>query len=183
MADPARLDDTAVGGRLTRINELLERLEAVPGPTAQDALAAVRALTEVYGEALARVLDHADPAAAGAFADDDLLGHLMVLHGLHPEPVAARVDRAVRRLAAQLRERGADLELAGIDGTVARVRLTAKGCGSGTDGVLDAVRETVLAVAPELDAVEPEPATGRPAAAFVPLDTVTRRPTQPQGAP
>ncbi|KUL45973.1 nitrogen fixation protein NifU [Streptomyces sp. NRRL F-4489] len=183
MADPARLDDTAVGGRLTRINELLERLEAAPGPTVQDALAAVRSLTEVYGEALARVLDRADPALARELADDELVGHLMVLHGVHPEPVATRVARAVRRLRDQLRERGADLELAGIDGQLARVRLTAKGCGAGTDGVLDAVRETILAVAPELDGVELEPAAGQAPAAFVPLETVTRRPAQPQGAP
>lgn len=181
MADPSRLDDALVAGRLARIDELLERLESTPGRTARDALQAARALTEVYGEALARALDRADAAAVVAMADDELLGHLMVLHGVHPEPVLSRLSRAVERLRRELRGRGGDLELVGVDGGVARVRVQAKGCGSSTAKVMDAVRESLLAVAPELDGVEQEPDTGRRAAAFVPLGTVTRRRAQPRG--
>ncbi|MFE9452143.1 NifU family protein [Streptomyces sp. NPDC006739] len=181
MADGDRLDEASVAERLTLVDELLERLERTPGPTAREAVEAVRALAEVYGEALARTLDRAGPALAGALADDELLGHLLVLHGIHPEPVGPRVDRAVERLRRDLRERGGDLELVGIDGAVARVRLSAKGCGSSTAGVLAAVEETLLAVAPELERVEPVQEAAAPA--FVPLDALTLRSPQPQGAP
>ncbi len=183
MAEPSRLDDASVTARLARIDELLERLQNAPGPTAGEAVEVVRALTEVYGEAMARVLDHVDAGAAREMADDELLEHLMVLHGVHPESVQSRVSRAAERLRRELRERGADLELVGVDGGVARVRLTVRGCGSSTAGVMDAVRETLLAVAPELDGVEQEPDAGRQATAFVPLGTVTLRRPQPQGAP
>ncbi|MFD8427763.1 NifU family protein [Streptomyces coelicoflavus] len=187
MAEPAstppRLGDGEVAARIAHIDELLEKVEIAPGPTARSALDAVRALTEVYGEALARVLDHASPALAGQLAEDELLGHLLVLHGIHPEPPARRAARAVERLRPAVQERGGDAELVDVDERTARIRLDTPGCGSGCGSasteVEDAVREAVLAAAPELTAVEAVPATGTDA--FIPLDTLTRRPAQPQG--
>ncbi|WP_149182515.1 NifU family protein [Streptomyces sp. TRM49041] len=182
MSDHGRLDAPAVADRLSRIDELLGQVEAAPGPTARSAVEAVRALTEVYGEALARVLDHADEESAGRMTEDDLLGHLLVLHAIHPDPVERRVARAVERLREAVRERGGDLELDGIDEDVARVRLSTKGCGSSWSGVEEAVRETLLAAAPELSGVErvAEPAEAAPA--FVPLGALTLRHAQPQEA-
>ncbi|MBV7697826.1 NifU family protein [Streptomyces sp. TRM70350] len=184
---PSRLNDAEVMARLARIDELLEKVEIAPGPTAQAALDAVRALTDVYGEALARVMDHADPALSARLTADELLDHLLVLHDIHPEPPERRASRAVERLRPALQERGGDAELAAVEGPVARIRLRTPGCGSGcgsaSAGVEEAVREAVLAVAPELTAVEPVPEPQSPKAAFVPLDTVLRRPAQPQGAP
>ncbi|EFL30064.1 conserved hypothetical protein [Streptomyces viridochromogenes DSM 40736] len=173
-AAPERLADPDVEARLARLDEVLDGLEPVPGPATE----AVRLLTEVYGEALARVLDHAGEQLAGSLAEDELLGHLLVLHDIHPEPAERRAARAVERLRPAVQERGADVEWAGVEGEVGRVRLkTGGGCGSGCgDGatqVTDAVREAVLAVAPELTAVEPLPTT--PAPAFVPLTTLTHR--------
>ncbi|MGH3499284.1 MAG: hypothetical protein ACRDQA_00040, partial [Nocardioidaceae bacterium] len=55
-----RLDDRAIGERLTRIDELIERVEQVPSPTTDAAVESIQALSEVYGEALARVMDAAD---------------------------------------------------------------------------------------------------------------------------
>ncbi|WP_030988055.1 NifU family protein [Streptomyces sp. NRRL WC-3744] len=177
MADGGRLADPAVEVRLARLDELLAGLESAPGPAAATAVEAVRVLTEVYGEALARALDLAGEQQAARFAEDELLEHLLVLHGLHPEPPARRAERAVDRLRPAVRERGGDVELVGVDGQVARVRVTeASGCGSGCGGgptVADAVREAVLAVAPELTAVEQLSAPAAPA--FVPLDSLLVR--------
>ncbi|MFF9311604.1 NifU family protein [Streptomyces sp. NPDC014748] len=175
-----RLGDPEVEARLARIDEVLAGLEAAPGPTVRSALEAVGLLTEVYGEALTRILEHADPALAEQLAEDELLGHLLVLHGIHPEPPERRAARAVERLRPAVRERGGDVEWAGLDGQVARVRLSTGGgcgggCGSGTADVTEAVREAVLAAAPELTAVEPVPEERRAAPAFVPLGSLTRR--------
>ncbi len=176
-AATARLADPDVEARLGRLDELLEGLESVPGPTTRSATEAVALLTEVYGEALARVLDQADEQLAGRFAEDELLGHLMVLHDIHPEPAERRAARAVERLRPVVQERGGDVEWAGVEGQVARVRLTTgggcgSGCGGGGSEVTDAVRAAVLAAAPELTAVEPLTET---APAFVPLATLTHR--------
>src|SRR5690242_12739950 len=175
MADAAvRLPDPAVEARLARLDEVLAGLESAPGP----ALEAVRLLTEVYGEALARVLDDADERLRERLAEDELLGHLLVLHDIHPEPPERRAARAVERLRPAVRERGGDLEWAGVEECVGRVRLTAgggcgSGCGGGSADVSAVVREAVLAAAPELTAVEPVRAAAPPA--FVPLTDLTRR--------
>ncbi|MEU6671400.1 NifU family protein [Streptomyces sp. NPDC046727] len=171
-----RLPDPVVEARLARLDDVLAGLEATPGP----ALEAVRLLTEVYGEALARVLDHAEEPLRERLADDELLGHLLVLHRIHPEPPERRAARAVEKLRPAVRERGGDLEWAGIDGQVARVRLsTGGGCGSGCGGgsgeVVEAVRAAVLAVAPELESVEAVEAARAAAPAFVPLNSIKRR--------
>ncbi|MFF4113107.1 NifU family protein [Streptomyces sp. NPDC001714] len=176
MAD-GRLDGPAVESRLARLDGLLESLESAPGPTGGSAVEAVRLLTEVYGEALARVLDHADAPLAERLADDELLDHLMVLHDIHPDAPERRAARAVERLRPAVRERGGDVEWAGVEGEVGRVRLATgggcgSGCGGGTTEVTDAVREAVLAAAPELADVQPVPEA--PAPAFVPLDSLRR---------
>ena len=172
-----RLDGPAVEARLARLDSLLEGLESAPGPTGGSAVEAVRLLTEVYGEALARVLDRADAPLADRLADDELLDHLLVLHDIHPDDPERRAARAVERLRPAVRERGGDVEWAGVEGEVGRVRLeTGSGCGSGCGGgtteVTDAVREEVLAAAPELSDVQPLPQA--PAPAFVPLDSLRR---------
>ncbi|MEU9991549.1 NifU family protein [Streptomyces sp. NPDC048045] len=189
MADTAvRLPDPEVESRLARLDEVLAGLESVPGPAAREALESVSLLTEVYGEALARVLDHADEALCERLTGDELLGHLLVLHALHPEPVERRAARAVERLRPAVHERGGDLEWAGVEGRVARVRVSSgggcgSGCGGGSADITEAVRAAVLAAAPELTAVEQVAAERRPAPAFVPLATLTRRTApQPQGA-
>lgn len=90
MAERPRLDGQVLASRLAWLDETLGRLEQMPGPTAETALDAVAALTEVYGEALARVMDRAaaDATLTGALADDRLLGHLLTLHDIHPRPAA-----------------------------------------------------------------------------------------------
>ncbi|MFJ4720028.1 NifU family protein [Streptomyces luteogriseus] len=177
-ATTARLADQDVEARLVRLDQALDSLESAPGPTTRTATEAVALLTEVYGEALARVLDRADEQLAERLAEDELLGHLLVLHDIHPEPAERRAARAVERLRPAVQERGGDVEWAGVEGQVARVRLTTggggcgSGCGGGGDEVTDVVRAAVLAAAPELTGVEPLTET---APAFVPLTTLTHR--------
>ncbi len=184
MAEPtgepaaAMLGDEAVQDRIGRLNELLERLEQVPGVTGEMALEAVETLTEVYGCALARVMARAarDSALVAALVEDELLNHLLVLHGIHPDPVEQRVARAVAEVRPAVQERGGDVELAGVDDGLASVRLSIKGCASSSAGVEDAVRDAVLAVAPELSGVRRVPAeTGR-AETLIPVDALLRRP-------
>jgi Fe-S cluster biogenesis protein NfuA len=174
--EPERLDDASVRERLARLDDLLGQVEQIPGPSGELALEAVSALATVYGEALARAVAHASsaPAVVEAFTGDELLGHLLVLHDIHPDPVERRVARALDGLRSALRQRGADVELVGIEQGVASVRLTTSGCGSSAAGAEDAIRDAVLAVAPELVDVRRAPAER--AAAFIPLDALMPAP-------
>jgi Fe-S cluster biogenesis protein NfuA len=171
---PARLDDRAVRQRLGVLDEQLAKLEATPGPVGELALAAVSGLAEIYGQALARALDLVDPTLVERMLGDELIGHLLVLHGIHPSPIEYRTSRVIEGMRARLVARGAEIELTRIEHGVAILRLSAKGCGSGAAGIEHSVREAVLAAVPELSAVSFESAQRKNQATFVPLDSLMR---------
>lgn len=174
MADVevGRLDEDAVAELLTRFDDLVDRVEQVPGPTADAAMEAIQTLAEIYGEALARVVALAGPERVDRFADDELVGHLLGLHGLHPRSVDERVAGVLAEVGSELGDNG-DVELTGIDAGVARIRVTASGCGSADLGT--SVADAVLSVAPELAGVEP--VTEKPSATpLIPAESLLQRP-------
>jgi Fe-S cluster biogenesis protein NfuA len=173
MAD-RRLDRVGVENLIARFEDGMERVEQVPGPTAEAALDAVATLTALYGEALARVVDAADAELVHRLAADELVGHLMALHGLHPESVEERVRRVLSDVRPQLGEHGR-AELSAIDDGVARIRIAASGCGSANSA--QAVADAVLGEVPELAGVLPE--LIRPTTT-IPVGSLLRR---PQSAP
>jgi hypothetical protein len=179
MAEPdvGRLDEAAVEELLNRFDELVDRVEQVPGPSAEAAVEAIQVLAEVYGEALARVAGLGGPQLVARLTEDELLSHLLGLHGLHPKPVDERVTDVLAEVGSQLGDK-ADVELTGIDAGVARIRVTAAGCGSGD--IADSVSEVVLSVAPELSRVDPETVPPAAAAPLFPVESLLRR---PGGAP
>ncbi|MCO5992976.1 NifU family protein [Actinoallomurus rhizosphaericola] len=179
MADrpAAGLPEAEIEDRLVRLDALLERLEQATGADAEVARHAVEALTEVYGTALARLthLVGGVPELAPALIRDELLHHLLVLHGLHPQPVEERVARALDGVREALRPRGGTVELTGITDGVAHLRWSGGGgCASSASAVERAVVESVLTVAPELSRVELCPAPAPPA--LIPAESLLRGP-------
>src|SRR3954463_9436185 len=140
-------DDVEVERRLPELDELLGRVEQLPGPAGELALEAVAAVVEIYGAALSRSLLLA--RSPEAFTADPLLGHLLLVHGLHPDPVDVRVRRALEEIGSRLGSPGATLELLGIADGMAQVRVTGGGgCGTPAPGELDqALSEVLLAAA------------------------------------
>ena len=94
MAELVRLADAAVRERLEDLDAALGDLEQ--SPDAGPVLDTFAVLLEVYGEALARVLDHADPSTRKALMADELVGHLLDLHDLRPPALPARPEREPR---------------------------------------------------------------------------------------
>jgi Fe-S cluster biogenesis protein NfuA len=186
MADPpaAGLTDEEVEDRLTRLDALLEQLEQATGPVAELAAQALEALTEVYGTALARMaaLVGAVPELTSALTRDELVHHLLILHGVHPQPVEERVARALDDARSALGTRGGAVELAEVSDGVAHLRWSGRGgCASTSAAVERAVAESVLAVAPELRRVE-HASDPRPAPALIPVESLLRRPAASPGS-
>ncbi|PWU47349.1 hypothetical protein DLJ46_14985 [Micromonospora globispora] len=181
--DVQRLDDAAVEPRLARLDAVLGQLEQTPGRTADLALEAVEILTEVYGEALARVTELAadSPRALDRLTGDELLRHLLLLHRIHPDPLDRRVARAVDDLRPQLRTQGAEIALVGVQDEVARISLSASSCGGGGAALRDLVREHVMTFAPELSAVDVVAPAAAPA--LIPVATLWQRPDRTDAAP
>jgi Fe-S cluster biogenesis protein NfuA len=142
------MHDVEVRERVARVEQLLAGLD-------EQALEAVAAVVELYGEALRRVLAFAPPLELLA---DELVAHLLLAHDLHPESVDTRVARALEEVRPYLGSHGGDVELLGIEGDIARVRLqgTCNGCPSSSATLRHAIEDAVARAAPELAGVEAE---------------------------
>jgi Fe-S cluster biogenesis protein NfuA len=114
------------------------------------------------------------------FLNDELLGHLLVLHDLHPEPVDRRLARLIAKMSTLLDDHGARVELVGVTDSVATVRLAAHGCGSA--GIAETVRDALLAATPELSDVSVVSAAPHESA-FVPLDKLMAHTSANGGRP
>jgi Fe-S cluster biogenesis protein NfuA len=188
MADPAtadesgvqapdRLDDPAVRALLAALNDQLDQLEAMPGPVSELGLTVVAGVAEIYGQALIRTLELADPAAVERMLDDELIAHLLALHGIHPESVEKRLTRVIDELRAAVSDQGGTVELDRLDETVAVVRVALGARASRSADVEHTVRRAVMTAVPELANVTIVPGGNSSATAFVPLEALMRTAT------
>jgi Fe-S cluster biogenesis protein NfuA len=174
---PARLDDPAIRALLGALNEQLDQLEAMPGPVSELGLTVVAGVAEIYGQALIRTLELADPAAVERMLDDELIAHLLALHGIHPESVEKRLTRVIDELRAAVSDQGGSVELDRLDESVAVVRVALGARASRSADIEHTVRRAVMTAVPELANVKIVPAGKASATAFVPLDALMRTAT------
>jgi len=157
------MDDAAVRLHVARTESLLARLEASGDADAREC---VEALVQLYGEALARVMARAASAGLDAsLADDELVSHLLLVHGLHPETVETRVARALDEVRPYLVSHGGGVELLAVRDGVAHLRLqgSCHGCPSSSATMRAAIEEAVRRAAPDLDGVDAEGVDAAPA--------------------
>lgn len=144
-----------VGERLERILEELRTLE----PTArQRAEEAVRLVTDLYGAGLSNVMgivvDGGDAALLDKVVSDQLVGNLLVLHGLHPFDLPARIGLALDKVRPYFASHGGDVEFLDVDAEagVVTIRLlgSCDGCPSSSVTLKMAVEDAVHEAAPEV---------------------------------
>ncbi|MEJ7653907.1 MAG: hypothetical protein WKH64_11530 [Chloroflexia bacterium] len=110
------LDDGQVQERVARVEALLEQLESLPDASARaTATETVQLLLDLYGEGLGRMMDSVYELGGApmleSLADDELVSHLMLLHGLHPIALETRVLRALQGVRPYLESHGGNVEL------------------------------------------------------------------------
>jgi Fe-S cluster biogenesis protein NfuA/nitrite reductase/ring-hydroxylating ferredoxin subunit len=142
--------------------ELVARIDAMLDRADDGCTELVAALLELYGEGLARVVARVpDPAA---LADDELIAHLLLLHGLHPRPVEARVRDALDEVRPYLDSHGGDVELLAVDEGAVRLRLqgSCKGCPSSAATLKLAIEDAIRKHAPDVEEIEADGAIKPP---------------------
>ena len=175
------LDDQGLQERVARMQALLAEIEALNDPNARSKAAeVVQVLLELYGEGLSRVME---TVAAGeererifeALAKDELVSHLLLLHGLHPLDVEARVMKALEEVRPYLRSHGGNVEFLGVTDGVARLRMqgSCSGCPSSTMTLKLAIEEAIQKTAPDLEGIEAEGVAEEPK----PAPTIVAGPT------
>ena len=149
-----------------RVEELLGEIRAADPVVARKAEEVVGLLVDLYGEALGRVVDLFGPEQ---LADESLLASLLLLHGLHPDPVDTRIERALDRIRPGLGGKKLDVVRLDDDGRlVLRLSSPLDGCPSTIGTVQSTIEDAVTEWAPEVStvsieglffqaAVEPEP--------------------------
>jgi Fe-S cluster biogenesis protein NfuA len=155
----------------TRVEELLAALRTSGGgKVAAAAEELVGLLVGLYGDGLAQIVTVLrEQGAAGAvtlarLAEDPLVESLLLLHGLHPLDVDARVQRALDQVRPYLGSHAGGVEYLGVTDGVARLRLegSCHGCPSSTVTVQLAIQGAVEAAAPEVTQVVVEGMTEPP---------------------
>jgi Fe-S cluster biogenesis protein NfuA len=170
-----------------RVEALLAELGSQAGPqVAAAAEELVSCLVELYGAGLAEIVaiigeDAEDGQRLMAkLAADPLVESLLLLHDLHPLPVADRVRRAIEAVMPQLGPHAGQAEFDGVDEAgVIHLRLESSGHGCQSPSAAAAIEQAVAEAAPEAAGVEVEVVTAAPE---LPLLQITRRPTAARGA-
>ena len=165
------LDAREFQARLQRIDVLLREVERFADPAAQaHTREIVQAILDMHGAGLERILEHlaasGPPGAAilDACTRDEVAAGLLLLHGLHPLDLEARVLQALEQVRPALRTHGGNVELLGVSDGVVRLRLlgSCHGCPSSAVTMKQTIEEAILAKAPDATAVEVEGATEGP---------------------
>jgi Fe-S cluster biogenesis protein NfuA len=159
------LDAKEFQARLQHLDTLLQEAERLADPAARGRLREiVQAILDLHGVGLERLLEHvaqAEEAGRGIFdacAKDDVVGGMLLLHGLHPLDVDERVRQALDSVRPYLRTHGGNVELIEVRDGVVRLRLegSCHQCPSSSVTMQQTIEEAVYGRAPEVTVVEVE---------------------------
>jgi Fe-S cluster biogenesis protein NfuA len=147
-----------------KIGSLLDDLSAISSDAAAGAEELVASVVTLYGAGLERIVDLLaerpdGPELVRLLAGDSLVENLLMLHDLHPDDVATRVQQALDKVRPYLGSHAGGITFTGVDADgVARLQLigSCDGCAGSAATVHNAVERAVLEAAPELTGVEVE---------------------------
>ena len=143
-----------------RIQTLLDAASAGGAVARERAEQLVREVVELYGAGLQRILaavgDQAGPGLLDRLVADDLIGSLLLVHGLHPHDVHRRVSDALDRVRPYLGSHGGDVHLLDIVGDTVQLQFagSCKSCPSSAVTLELAVEDAIRAAAPEVSSIE-----------------------------
>jgi len=106
MTHPA--DEKEFSERMSQLQNLLQEVEEIPEPGMRERTSRIiQSLLEFHGAGISRILEHlAEAGQVGhqtidALAKDDLVSSLLLLYGLHPLGLDARVKLALEKKQAR----------------------------------------------------------------------------------
>ena len=163
-----------------RIQTLLDASASGGAVAHERAEQLVREVADLYGAGLERMMVmavEARPELADAFAADDLLASLLLVHGLHPHGVERRIEDALDSVRPYLGSHGGDVHLLEVDGEVVRLQFagSCKSCPSSSVTLELAVEDAVRAAAPEISSIEVVAAESEAKPSVIPADSLMSR--------
>ncbi len=159
--------------RIHRLETLLQEVDQFKDPRARDKTRQiVQALMDLHSAALEAILTRvaatgdAGVALIDEMGNDELVSGLLLLYGLHPLDLNARVGQALESVRPYLHSHGGNVELLGVADGIVRIRLegSCHGCPSSALTLKSTIEEAIYEKAPDITAIEVEGANGHSAA-------------------
>jgi Fe-S cluster biogenesis protein NfuA len=179
---PVVLEDQEFHRRLERLETLLHEVEQLKDrQTRERVREIVQTILDLHGIGLERIFaqiasrGETGRALVDGLARDELVGNLLLLHGLHPLDLQTRVRQALDKVRPYLRSHGGNVELLAVDEGVVRLRMvgSCEGCPSSAMTLKLAIEAAIHEMAPDVGAIEVEGVAAAAAASpqtFVPLE-------------
>ncbi|TCM46585.1 NifU family protein [Kribbella sp. VKM Ac-2568] len=143
-----------------RIDVLLDEVQRRAEPDVTEKVEElVRAVLSLHGAGLEQLLARLDEPQVRGLLEDDLVTGMLLLHDLHPDDVATRIQGALDSVRPYLGSHAGGIDYLGIDDDgVVHLRLqgSCDGCPGSTATVRLTVENAVLDAAPEAVAVDVE---------------------------
>jgi Fe-S cluster biogenesis protein NfuA/nitrite reductase/ring-hydroxylating ferredoxin subunit len=157
---------------VTRVQDLQARLESAADPaTCELAEELVSAVVQMYGAGLEQIIDglfavgEEGERIAASLAEDPLVATLLLIHDLHPIPLAERVQGALDSVRPYMESHGGNVELLSLEHGVARIRLqgSCSDCSASSVTLELAIKQALEDAAPDLEGLEVEGITAQTA--------------------
>jgi Fe-S cluster biogenesis protein NfuA len=150
-------EDRRLRERMHRLDDLLKEIEHFKDPQARaKTREIVQTLMDFHGAALARLIEQLAAQAIESATRDELVSNLLLLYGLHPLDLEARVAQALQKVRPYLHSHGGNVELVEIADGVVRLRLdgSCHGCPSSAQTLKQTIEEAIFESAPDVSAIE-----------------------------
>jgi Fe-S cluster biogenesis protein NfuA/nitrite reductase/ring-hydroxylating ferredoxin subunit len=150
---------------LLRVQELQARLDAADDEATREvAEELVSAVVQMYGAGLERVVGALLEAGtegerlAATLAEDPVVVPLLLIHDLHPVPLADRVQGALEQVRPYMESHGGNVELLSLRDGVARISLrgSCSDCAASAMTLELAIKQALEDAAPDLEGLEVE---------------------------
>jgi Fe-S cluster biogenesis protein NfuA/nitrite reductase/ring-hydroxylating ferredoxin subunit len=155
-------DSTSLSAELNqhgkRVQELIAEIDGITDANARELLQeCIREVLAFHGLGLGRVLEVAKDASGSAdvyekLVDDSIVRGLLLIHGLHPVPLEARLRQALEKVRPYMESHGGNVELLSLDNDVARLQLVGhcKSCPSSAVTLELALKQAIEEACPDL---------------------------------
>jgi Fe-S cluster biogenesis protein NfuA/nitrite reductase/ring-hydroxylating ferredoxin subunit len=172
MASTAAVATEGPEELVSRVQELQARLESAPDPgTRELGEDLVSAVVQMYGAGLEQILavvfaaGDAGAEIGASLAQDPLVATLLLIHDLHPVPLADRVQGALDSVRPYMESHGGNVELLALERGVARIRLqgSCSDCSASSVTLELAIKQALEDAAPDLEGLEVEGVTAQTA--------------------
>lgn len=136
------------------IERLLADIESAADPATRERVRAlVAAVLELHGGALARVAEMIGAERMRELVADQEVAGVLLLHGLHPDPIEVRARRALDEAREILVKHRVSAELVDVGGGQVRVLMARAGGGACGSAVMKMIEERLLAAVPDASAI------------------------------